>query len=54
MVINRKTKKLQQIEIPKIFWKYYDVYRRKIITLDDYVEQTKLRKVDILRYLSSI
>lgn len=34
-------------DIPKIFWKYYDLFRRKKITLSQYSEETELSVPDI-------
>lgn len=39
-------------DIPKIFWKYYDLYRRKIITIDEYVGQTGLSGDMLRKYLA--
>ncbi len=38
-------------EIPKIFWKYYDLYRRNKITLDDYTRETNLSASVLQEYL---
>ena len=38
MICHRQT----TVDIPKIFWKYYDLYRRKKITLTQYSENTGL------------
>ena len=32
----------QPTDIPKVFWKYFDLYRRKKITLNQYSENTGL------------
>lgn len=39
---------------PKAFWKYYDLYRRKQITLDEYAVMTGLAPSAICRYLAAI
>lgn len=31
-----------QSNIPKIFWKYYDLYRRKMLSIDDFSSKTGL------------
>ena len=38
-------------DIPKIFWKYFDLYRRRKITLYQYAESTRLSIPDIERFL---
>ncbi len=40
--------------IPKIFWKYYDLYRRKKITIFEFSEQSKLKTTELYRYLKLI
>lgn len=30
--------------IPKIFWAFYDLYRRKQITLDEFSQKTNIAK----------
>ena len=42
------------MEIPKIFWKYFDLFRRKQITLEVFSAKTGLPKEDILCYLKDI
>ena len=39
-------------DIPKIFWKYFDLYRRKKITLAQYSENTGLSIAAIEEFLS--
>lgn len=41
-------------DIPKVFWKYFDLYRRQKITIGEYAEQANLSQSDILFYLSII
>ena len=41
-------------DIPMVFWKYYDQYRRKLITLDDFSKLTELPKRELRRYLREI
>lgn len=38
-------------EIPKVFWKYYDLFRRKIITIEEFSALTKLTKEQIAAFL---
>lgn len=40
--------------IPKIFWKYYDLYRRRVITIEDYSLLTGLSKNRLSEYLHEI
>lgn len=42
------------MEIPKIFWKYYDLFRRKLITLEEFSEKTSLQVGVLVFYLESI
>ncbi len=42
------------VDIPKVFWKYYDLYRRKIITLEEYSEKTHISREMLIYYLSII
>lgn len=42
------------LEIPKVFWKYYDLYRREKISIEEYSLKSKLPQEEILRYLSAI
>ena len=41
-------------EPPKVFWKYYDLYRRRQITLDEYVVKTGLELPAICYYLDAV
>ena len=41
-------------DIPKIFWKYYDLYRRHKITLSQYSESSGLETWEIKNYLKAI
>ena len=38
-------------DIPKIFWKYYDLYRRKIITIKQFSELSNLSIKQIKTFL---
>ncbi len=49
----RETEELA-MNIPKMFWKYYDLYRRREISLEAYAVKAKLTKEQILYYLSLI
>ena len=40
--------------IPKSFWKYYDLYRRKKITMEEFSQRTGLTKTEIEAYLKEI
>ena len=40
--------------VPKIFWKYFDWYRRKIITLSQYERLTGINKELLVKYLAYI
>jgi len=42
------------MDFPKIFWKYFDLYRRKKLTLDRYAELTGIPKKDLRLYLELI
>lgn len=39
-------------ELPKIFWKYYDEYRRKKISLKEYSELTGIKENQLKIYVS--
>ena len=41
-------------EMPKIFWKYYDLFRRKKITLDEYSAKTAIDKVKLQCLLTNV
>ena len=40
--------------IPKVFWKYYDLFRRKQITLSQFSKETALSEEQLLRFLQEI
>ena len=46
--------KKSEIEIPIKFWKYYDIYRRGKMTIEEFSDQSGLAVSDLLLYLSSI
>ena len=41
-------------EIPKSFWKYYDLYRRKQISLKEFSLLSDLSEEEILAFLKSL
>lgn len=56
-ITNERTGSLQQkplTEPPKSFWKYYDLYRRRRITLAEYAEKTGLPVMEIKRLYGEI
>lgn len=42
------------MDIPKIFWAFYDQFRRKQLTLAQFSEKTELPKKEITRILKEI
>ena len=42
------------MDIPKIFWRYYDLFRRKQITLEVFSAKTGLTHETIMGYLRDI
>lgn len=40
--------------MPKIFWKFYDLYRRKQLTIEEYASKTGLTKEEIECFLQEI
>lgn len=51
-IVNEKTK--LAVDIPKVFWKYYDLYRREEISLKEHSTKSNLTKDELLRYLSIV
>lgn len=43
-----------EVDIPKVFWAYYDLFRRNKITLEQFSEFTQLTQDQLLRYLKEI
>ena len=41
-------------DIPKIFWKYFDLYRRKKITLEQYIKNTGIKLSEVKSFLKVI
>lgn len=39
---------------PKVFWKYYDLYRRKQISLEEFSRLSGLKTYEICSYLDAI
>lgn len=44
----------ETIEPPKVFWKYYDLYRRKRISLSEYAAATGLSAFAIRHFLKNV
>ena len=42
------------MEIPKIFWKFYDLYRRGLLTLEEFSESTSLSAEFLQKCLSEV
>ena len=42
------------VKIPNIFWKYYDLYRRKKITLKQFSDLSGLSEPKIMQYLDCL
>lgn len=51
-VVNETAKLVS--DIPKVFWKYYDLYRRNQISLEEFSIKADLTKDEILYYLSAL
>lgn len=51
-IVNESSKMV--LDIPKVFWKYYDLYRREEISLEEYSIKSDLPEDEILHYLSVI
>lgn len=45
---------VEALEPPKVFWKYYDLYRRKRISLSEYAAATGLSAFAIRRFLKNV
>lgn len=45
---------LETLEPPKVFWKYYDLYRRKRISLSEYAAATGLSAFAIRHFLKDV
>lgn len=44
----------ETIDPPKVFWKYYDLYRRKRISLSEYAAATGLSAFAIRHFLKNV
>ena len=44
----------ETLEPPKVFWKYYDLYRRKRISLSEYATATELSAFAIRHFLKNV
>ena len=42
------------MEIPNIFWRYFDNYRRGVISIEEYQSKTGLSKMQIETFLKEI
>lgn len=51
---NENKRVLQEQIIPKEFWKWFDLYRRNQITLEEYAVHSEIPIEDIIFYLSVI
>lgn len=49
-----QSRNVSEIDIPKVFWKYYDLYRRKKITLIGFAEKTKCSPSLIMCYMERL
>lgn len=45
---------VETLEPPKVFWKYYDLYRRKRISLSEYAAATGLSAFAIRHFLKNV
>ena len=45
---------VETIDPPKVFWKYYDLYRRKRISLSEYAAATGLSAFAIRHFLKNV
>jgi len=46
--------RFESTDIPKVFWKYFDLYRRKLITMEQFSKQTQIPIEEIKQHLSII
>jgi len=42
------------MNIPKIFWKYFDLYRRNLISLEEYEINTGIDKEQLIKFLKYV
>lgn len=45
---------VETVDPPKVFWKYYDLYRRKRISLSEYAAATGLSAFAIRHFLKNV
>ncbi len=45
---------MEASNVPNTFWKYYDLYRRKIITVNQFAILSDLRLEEVLLYLREL
>lgn len=45
---------VETVDSPKVFWKYYDLYRRKRISLSEYAAATGLSAFSIRHFLKNV
>ena len=50
----RNRASVETLEPPKVFWKYYDLYRRKRISLSEYAAATGLSAFAIRHFLKNV
>jgi len=46
--------KIDNTNIPKVFWKYFDLFRRGRLSLSDFSALSELSEQEIVRALSSL
>jgi len=44
----------ERIHFPKIFWQYYDLYRRRKITIDEFSDKTGISCKELRYFLFAI
>lgn len=47
-------KRMKECNAPKSFWKYYDLFRRKKMTLNQFVMLSKLPEHTVLSFLKEL
>lgn len=52
--ISTSVETVETVDPPKVFWKYYDLYRRKRISLSEYAAATGLSAFAIQRFLKNV
>ena len=51
---SRKAENTMKIDIPKIFWKHFDLFRRGKLSLSDFSNLFGLAESELLRFLTNI